>query len=307
MIYFHPFVEHMKEEQEKRFKGRLAIGTQDITRNNGVAAVCLTGKKKTNGQEKVAVPLNDYYAAYQKGMALEQISNDIYELFHALERRGSHDFTLDKLGDFEQAKDRIFYRLVNYDKNLEMLKEVPHIPWLDLAVTFHVMGFQDEKGLSACPISHKVRMQWGLDIGTLYQLAKENTPKIFPVSFCSLEQLIQNIEKNSNGENMESEPLPSDDLDSTLYILTNQGTACGAGAVLYDGVLKDFADRKERDLVLLPSSIHEFLILPYEEPLHMGELKKMVEQINRTDVSEADFLSNHVYRYHRESKNISMI
>lgn len=308
MISFRQFVECMRKEQEKKFKGRLAIEVERVKENNGVLVTGLAGKKPED-KEGIMVYLDSYYDAYKEGVELEQLSEDIYDMFNTYEKP---DFPLDELGDFEQVKDKIFYKLVNYDKNLEMLKEVPHVPYLDLALTFHVLAGRDETGQSICPVRQKDRMKWGQDIGALYELAKENTPKLFPVSLCSMGWFMENVLKESQEEceRPELDKFLSYKMDSPLYILSNQSGIYGAAAVLYEDVLKNFAFMEECDVVLLPSSIHEFLLLPYKNitgPFDIDKTREMVEHINRVDVPKTDILSDNVYLYDREKDKISIL
>lgn len=305
MISFHQFVEYMRKELEKRFEGRLAIQVEQVKKNNGISVTSLVGRKSED-KEGIMVHLGSYYNLYKEGIELELLSEDIYDMFNTYEKP---DFPLDELGDFEQVKDKIFYELVNYDKNLEMLKEVPHVPYLDLALTFHVLVERNEKGQSICPVKQKNRMKWGQDIGTLYELAKENTPKLFPVSLCSMGWFMENILKDSQKEYKWPgiNKFLSYKINSPLYILSNQSGIYGAAAVLYEDVLKNFAFMEECDVVLLPSSIHEFLLLPYKDKLDMKKLKDMVEHINLVDVPKTDILSDNVYLYDREKDEISIL
>lgn len=308
MISFHQFVEYMRKEQEKRFGGRLAIEVQHVKKNNGVLVASLVGKKSED-KEGIMVHLDSYYDAFKEGIELEQLSEDIYDMFNTYEKP---DFPLGELGDFEQVKDKIFYKLVNYDKNLEVLKEVPHVPYLDLALTFHVLVERNEKGQSICPVKQKDRVKWGQDIGALYELAKENTPNLFPVSLCSMGWFMENILKDSQKvyEHPGLDKFLSYKMNSPLYILSNQSGTYGAAAVLYEDVLKNFAFMEECDVVLLPSSIHEFLLLPYKNitgPFDIDKTREMVEHINRVDVPKTDILSDNVYLYDREKDKISIL
>lgn len=76
--------------------------------------------------------------------------------------------------------------------------------------------------------------------------------------------------------------------------------------MLYEGILKDFAAVLEYDLIILPSSVHEVLLVPYEEDLCMEELKEMVRHINRTEVAKEEVLSDNVYCYSRKTDKISI-
>ena len=134
MISFNQFVKCMRKEMGKKFQGRLAIKLEKVEKNNGVVITSLSGKREDN-KEWLSVGLDSYYTAYKEGMDLEQLEADIYDLFNTFEKPG---YPLGDLEDFDKVKDKIFYKLVNYDKNLDTLKEVPHIPYLDLAVVFYV-------------------------------------------------------------------------------------------------------------------------------------------------------------------------
>ena len=86
-----------------------------------------------------------------------------------------------------------------------------------------------------------------------------------------------------------------------LYVLSNRKGVYGTVAVLYDGVLKKLAERFQSDLILIPSSVHEFLVIPETEEKDMIKLQECVKIINETEVAREEVLSNHIYRYSREN------
>lgn len=54
--------------------------------------------------------------------------------------------------------------------------------------------------------------------------------------------------------------------DMPIYILTNKSKIKGASAILNRKVLKELADKYCTDkIIAMPSSIHEFLVIPYKE------------------------------------------
>ena len=306
MISFNQFVECMRKEMVKKFQGRLAMKAEKVKKNNGVAVASLLGKRVDN-KEWLSVCLDSYYAAYKEGIDLEQLEADIYDLFNTFEKP---DYPLKELEDFEKVNDNIFYKLVNYDKNLDMLKEVPHIPYLDLAIVFYVLVERNEKGQSTSVITHACRKQWRKGIETLYKRAKENTPRLFPASLCRMGKVMEDLIKESNGNRyldisledfMESEP------SNPLFVLSNTCGVYGATTMLYQDMLKDFSEMMESDLVILPSSVHEMLLLPYPIVHDMNEVKKTIAHINRTEVPVMDVLSDNVYLYDRKKNTISIL
>ena len=88
-----------------------------------------------------------------------------------------------------------------------------------------------------------------------------------------------------------------------MYILYNQRFYCGAATLLYDGQLERIAQKLQSDFIVLPSSIHEVLLLPFDsiEEVGLDEWKDTVGEINREDVRAEDWLSDHVYVYRRET------
>ena len=115
MLNFYQFVEYMRKEQEKRFEGRLAIEVERIKKNNGVLVTGLVGRKPKD-KEGIMVYLDSYYDVYKEGIELEQLSENIYDMFNTYEKP---DFPLDELGDFEQVKNKIFYKLVRVKNKVD--------------------------------------------------------------------------------------------------------------------------------------------------------------------------------------------
>ena len=148
-----------------------------------------------------------------------------------------------------------------------------------------------------------------MDTKKLMELAEKNTPRLFPAELKSMEQVLKEIAgtyvrsdyKEEAFDNLSSEPE-----EIPLYVLSNQRNLHGAAVILYDGVLREFAGNMRRDLIILPSSIHEVLLIPYEEGSDLSELKQMVMYVNSTEVSEEEILSDNVYYYNRKTNSISI-
>jgi hypothetical protein len=96
-----------------------------------------------------------------------------------------------------------------------------------------------------------------------------------------------------------------DDVCGGMYILTNQEGNFGAAELLRRDILCDIADRLQSDIIILPSSIHELIVIP-DENGDNEELARMVKEINITQVAVDEVLSDHVYRYERENKAVSI-
>jgi hypothetical protein len=131
---------------------------------------------------------------------------------------------------------------------------------------------------------------WGVTEEELYRTAMEYTPKNLPPVITSINRLLQD----------------DSSCEIPLYVLTNTRSTGGASCLLYPDVLKNFADEMAADFLILPSSIHEVLLLPYESRYSVRELSALVSHVNRTEVSETDRLSDQVYLYTRSDGCITL-
>ena len=128
----------------------------------------------------------------------------------------------------------------------------------------------------------------------LMELAEKNTPKLFPAELKSMEQVLKGIAGTYLRNDYKEESfdnLSAESVEIPLYVLSNQRNLHGAAVILYDGILREFAGNMGSDLIILPSSIHEVLLIPYEEGSDLSELKQMVMYVNSTEVSEEEILS----------------
>ncbi|MDF2544113.1 MAG: hypothetical protein K0S47_3831 [Herbinix sp.] len=254
--------------------------------------------------------LDSYYNSYQQGTALEEIIDRIYLVYHNCSDtvvKDSFSYSL------QEMKTCIIYRLVNYDKNKSMLSQIPHIKFLDLAITFHCLVRNDEDGIGTIRITNEHLQLWNTDINEISSLAGENTRKLFPVSIRSMDEVIKGMlyDEYINGE----EDLPEDWIDrlfekrdkdkpsQNMFILSNQQGINGATCILYPNIIHAFADRMKSDIYILPSSIHEIILVPYTKNIKKESLTEMVKEINRTQVAPEEVLSDQVYFYSRSNKS----
>ena len=79
-----------------------------------------------------------------------------------------------------------------------------------------------------------------------------------------------------------------------MYVLSNTSRCQGAACMLYPEVLKNFANKIKKDLFILPSSIHEVIILPAMPDMKEEELLSMVTEINATQVEESEVLADSI-------------
>ena len=91
-----------------------------------------------------------------------------------------------------------------------------------------------------------------------------------------------------------------------MYVLTNEKRINGAGTMFYDGLLKKFADKIEKDLIIIPSSVHEVILIPKDNEISDEEINEMIGEVNENELETVEILSNHMYLYCRRDDRIYM-
>ena len=126
--------------------------------------------------------------------------------------------------------------------------------------------------------------------------ARENTPRLFPAQMVDMDEMIQRA----------GVCMPMDRSAIPMYIMTNRQEVNGASVLLYDDVLQTFALKKKTDFYILPSSVHEVLLIPADNQISMSTLSSMVRDVNSSQLAREEILSDHVYYYSLETDQITM-
>ena len=206
--------------------------------------------------------------------------------------------------NYESVQQRIIYKLVNTEKNRELLEDVPHIEFLDLSIVFQCMVAQEEFGTASILI-HNVHMKlWDVSVENLYQAAKENTQRLQEYEIKSMADVLCEIMREEDPE-MLTEDLAEEFPDSVpMYVLSNKNRVEGAVCILYPDLVRDFAEAIGSSFYIIPSSVHEVLLLPAGHDGESEEIKSMIREINDTQVSTEEILSYSLYFYDREERKI---
>ena len=274
------------------------VTIQDIIKNNDTH---LDGLTILTNQSNLSptIYLNPYYEQYQNGKSLSEIYAEILSVY--ARHKPTNNIDISFYTDYSKVKDHIIYKLVNYERNKDLLKEVPHIRHLDLAIVFNCLMELDQQGAATILIRNDHLSLWDKNADDLYALAKTNTPLLLSHQFFNISEIIRDY------LNEEEFHLYSNDLAMIpMYILTNSKRLQGSACILYENLLSDIANQLNSDLYILPSSVHEVILIPAESANAHAELTSMVKDVNATQLAREDILSDHVYYYSRETNKLSM-
>ena len=117
---------------------------------------------------------------------------------------------------------------------------------------------------------------------------------------------MSNILKDFIGDDNIISEMEEDSKNCPMYVATNHSKIFGAAVMCYPNTIKEFAERMESDLFILPSSTHEVIIIVPRQVENLTELKEMVYEVNRTQLSPEEVLSDSVYFYNRKTDTITI-
>ena len=244
--------------------------------------------------------LDSFYELYTNGENIKNIIRQIEVIYE--QNKNNVTFDVNILKHFDTIKDKIVYKVVNYISNEKLLEQVPHKRILDLAVVFYCL-LDNEYGRSATALIYNNNLKnWNVTIDDVYKAALKNTPDLLHSKISSMAALFEKCGVNVDGEEVDlKDYVPSD-----MYVLTNESKLNGAACILYENVLYDFAQKLGADLYILPSSVHEVILLPKLSMFEKDELVNMVKEVNTEGVAADEVLSDHVYEYNRTERLITM-
>ncbi len=200
---------------------------------------------------------------------------------------------------WEAAKGSLMPTLVNQEWNREALEEAANVPFLDLAVCFQLQAARPEGGIYSCRISKKLLSSWGLSEGELMEQALKNLERKEYVVRNIGEVLaeLSGMEYLGNGEKGLSG-------EKSFSVLTTPEQIYGAAGILKKGLLSGYADKAGRNLYLIPSSIHEIIVIADDGNVDTECLEAMIKEVNSKHVPREEQLSDHAYYYDREKDEV---
>ncbi len=278
------------------------IGNNDCERD---ALVILEG----NQTMSPSIYLRDYYEEYKAGTPIGDIVSHIYTVYRRYKLQ--NDINAELFYDFEKIKKSIVYKLVNKEKNKKMLQSVPHFDFLDLSVVFYFLVNTGRIQNATAMIRNEHLKMWNVSGDEIYNIATENTPKLLCYNIKPIDEVLWNYIEQCNetegyfadGLSVQKEMFSQENNDMQMYVLTNSFKMNGAACMLYKEPLKLFSAKVDNDIYIIPSSVHEVIMLPADD-ICKNELNTMVQQVNKEEVAESDILSDHIYMYDREKEAI---
>ena len=267
---------------------------KDVTKNNGVVwHGILIAEEGCNITP--CIYLDDCLSDYEKGASTEDILEGIKQTYE--NRMQQNCFDRICVSDFGNIRENIRIRLINTGKNADILKSQPHRDFLDLSIAYYV-EFPFGTGVGSIQIWNEHMEMWGISEEDLYQQAMANIDAEGGEQILNMKDVL--CEMAGLDDVLSEDAIP-------MFILTNKRKIHGASQIVREDVLETIGLALGKDYIIIPSSIHEVLLVPDTgEPELTGHIAEMVDCVNNTEVAENEVLSYHVYRYSRSEGKISI-
>ena len=319
MKSYSEFMEYIKENVTDYLPERFEsaeITIRQVVKNNDVV---LDGLLISSPDSHISptIYLNPLYEQYKEEKDLDGIVSNIADTYieniEPVVNRGFQE-KLEEIGNYETVKDYIFPKLVNLEKNSIRLQDAPYTQREDLAVTYNIKVTGDSHSMGSIMITNYLMEKYGVTPEELHMLAMENMERLSPPVFLPLGEMIVDVMTEDFGRNEgfsqeEAKEYVKDMIPTggpNVYCLTNQYKMNGAVGIMSESIQQMVADRVGGDYYVLPSSVHEVLIVPQSAGMDPEELTDMVNTVNEGCVMQDEILSDHVYQYDAKEHKLSL-
>lgn len=292
---YQQFIEEVERRVKEKIKGNetMTVYIHTAVKNNGKERKGITVSEK-GIHISPTIYLEEYFQQFQEGKPIEKIVEKILQLYE--EVKCSYPCEESLLQNYEELKGKFACKLIHRGKNEKLLNDIPYVPWMDLAIVVFVLLEVSPYGTATVLVRKEHLEIWGLTEAQLFDEAKKNTPILLPYQFCPMRKLLREICPYAVDEGEEEE--------ESLYVLSNKLRSFGAASMLYEGILEKVGQKLGENYYILPSSIHEVIVVPESKSPVKQDLEEMVREINETQVEEEEVLSDRVYYFSRKENRL---
>lgn len=296
---FEKFIVEIKKKVEEKLGNgfRLRFEEREENGNPSHRALCIT---KDGDHISACINLQIAYMEYtcmSEQCSLDDVAERIVKTFNDSPVPDKARAVIENIEDYEKIKDRIIYRLINTESNMDMLRDIPNIPFLDLSIIFSIYLGSLNEGEMLMKVTNQYMELLDISVDDLLEEADKNTPRLLPAYLENIEEIIRDM-GNSEGAILEY-----GDSSFSMFVMTNRQKHNGASVILYPGLLQEYSEKLGGDILILPSSVHELILLPWKGDCDVNEIAGIIQQINAAEVPNGEVLSDHPYLYHEGRVN----
>lgn len=297
---FERFVEEVKSRiknflPEKYADAEIYVHEQKKINSQYTGLTVDLGKNNANP----TINIEAFHEEYENGKLMEDV---LYDIGKIIQMEGPQ-VDVSRLSDYDKIKDSLFIRVCNSKENKGLLKNVPHVEIEDMAVTCHILVAKDKIGISSTTVTNDMLKSYGIREEQLINDALESSPRVNPPEIVNMDELMEQIYREQftmMGYNEDEITKMLEDMpraEIPMIVVTNEDRVNGAATMFYPGVMDEIGEKLNSNFFVLPSSLHETIVVPNDGNMEYKSLLAMVTEINATQVDTQDKLTDQVYHY----------
>lgn len=298
---FKEFEEQLAEDMKIRLEENGIKGGVEVHEvpklNDPYDAITVTPEGSNIG---VNVNVNHVYSVFEQGADYNSIVEKAVESVQEGLKNGP-DIDVNSLMDYEKMKKNLVMEVVSAEANAEMLKDVPHEEMEDLAVVYRFAFYHDDDSRSSVLITNPLIKSMGITHEELHQDALKNAPEIKPAVIRGMTEVLAEMTGMSQ-EDLIRMGMAVEPSEEQMFVATTPDKTHGAGIIAYQDFMDQAAERVGGDFFILPSSIHEVLLIPDNGFVGLEKLQDMVREVNAKEVAPEEKLTDSVYHYDSKEK-----
>lgn len=296
MLNYDEFKRELLKGVREKVGGDVTVEIVAIQKNNRTKKDTIAFSDKENNLQPL-IYMDSIYSQYYAGAELSVCVGFAVEVY-----RSAMEIDMDTAyKEWKDVRGKTEMTVINKAWNEDAMSGIPHMDFLDLVLYCRIIIDKNENGVASMIVQKHMLKEWEISEEELWEAAFSNL-KTEEFEIKDVNEVLRFIfpEGDLTG-------LPNKNkFESALYVLTNKYQNRGAIGMLRTDLLEKFAEWGDCDLYILPSSIHEVLLLRDDE-IPVDELKRMVRSVNRGVVDEMDRLSDEVYHYQRGSGKLEIV
>ncbi len=287
---YKEFKEAFKEDLREALSERgikVTLSENQVNKlNKSYDALCVTPEGSNVG---VNLNVEQLFSAHEEGTSYANVAKGAIDNVETA-IGNIHQINVDSLLDYDQMKKNLSMCVVSADRNAKMLDKVPHEKMEDMAVVYRFIVDKREDGNSTVLVTNALLKQFDITHDQLRKDALEIAPEIRPAEIKGMTEMLTEM------TGMEVDP-SMHEVDDVMFVATVHDKMNGAGVIAYPNFMEDAAEKLGGDYFVLPSSIHEVLLVKDNGSMNVKDLESMVKEVNSTQVEPEDQLTDHVYHY----------
>lgn len=290
VMKYQEFVEQVRKDIRERLPGVEVVARQvEKLQGEGYLGICIQKEKSDVG---VSMNLQGAFDAMIAGTSYEETFEGVFKsLENALNNRPN--ISAEELSDYGTMRKRLMLQVVSTAANQEMLTDIPHLEREDMSIVYRFVFDNNEEGMASALVTNQMLDNFGITAEQLHEDAAANASEKFPARVRTMQEVLAEM----MGVEMYDAPE-----EPKMYVATCNGGVFGAGCIFYPNFMNQAADLIQGDFYILPSSVHECLLIPDNGERNSRELEAMVREINASEVQPKDQLTNSVYHYDSQNR-----